>query len=137
MALLQCFVPPLTKPYVHRHCRCSRFPAPPVSPLRLATCPPVNDPPDVALLPVDDLTLNARVFHWPENIEGVFDLSHSRLRHRRAAAEEALGTRVEAFTERSVERAGGTAMGGEVMSGEDRFGCGRGWRSSGSDGLSR
>ncbi|XP_037073993.1 dynein heavy chain 3, axonemal-like [Pollicipes pollicipes] len=58
---------------------------------------------DYVVLPPDDLALNARVFHWPENIEAVFDLSHSRLRHRRAAAEEALGTRLESFAEKLDE----------------------------------
>ncbi|XP_042559183.1 dynein axonemal heavy chain 3 isoform X2 [Clupea harengus] len=52
---------------------------------------------DCATLPVEDLKLNSTVFHWPEQIQCVFELSKGRLATRREQAEEHLQKRLLEF----------------------------------------
>jgi len=52
---------------------------------------------------VDDIKLNSSVFHWPDNINGVFDLSQNRLASRRELAEEKLRKKIAAFEEKLLE----------------------------------
>ncbi|KAM6951542.1 dynein axonemal heavy chain 3 [Aplochiton taeniatus] len=52
---------------------------------------------DYATLPPDDLKLNCNVFHWPEQILTVFDLSKSRLASRKDHAEDHLVKRIADF----------------------------------------
>lgn len=43
-----------------------------------------------SLSPDDDVKLNSSVFHWPEQILAVFEISKSRLATRREHAEDHL-----------------------------------------------
>ncbi|XP_063078071.1 dynein axonemal heavy chain 3 [Engraulis encrasicolus] len=52
---------------------------------------------DFATLPVEDLKLNSNVFHWPEQIQCVFEVSKGRLATRREQAEELLQKRLVEF----------------------------------------
>ncbi|XP_076154944.1 dynein axonemal heavy chain 3 [Alosa pseudoharengus] len=52
---------------------------------------------DFATLPAEDLKLNSSVFHWPEQIQCVFELSKGRMASRREQAEEHLQKRVQDF----------------------------------------
>ena len=46
---------------------------------------------------VEDITMTTRIFHWPEDIKSVFDLSTTRLRHKRDGCEDVLKERVTKF----------------------------------------
>ncbi|XP_014014461.1 dynein axonemal heavy chain 3 [Salmo salar] len=52
---------------------------------------------DYATLPHDDVKLNSSVFHWPEQILAVFEISKSRLATRREHAEDHLLKRTAEF----------------------------------------
>lgn len=56
-----------------------------------------------ALFSAEDIKLNSSVFHWPDNINGVFDLSQNRLLSRRERAEEELKKKIAAFEEKLLE----------------------------------
>lgn len=51
----------------------------------------------------EDIKLNSTVFHWPDNINTVFDLSQNRLAMRRERAEEELKKKIAAFEEKLIE----------------------------------
>ncbi len=48
----------------------------------------------------EDIKLNSTVFHWPEHIKTVFELSQSRILNRREHAEDETKKKVAAFEER-------------------------------------
>ncbi|CAH1793734.1 unnamed protein product, partial [Owenia fusiformis] len=48
----------------------------------------------------EDIKLNSTVFHWPEHIKTVFELSQSRLTNRREHAEDELKRKVSSFEEK-------------------------------------
>lgn len=52
---------------------------------------------------VEDIKLNSSVFHWPDNINGVFDISQGKLANRRDRAEDDLKKKIAAFEERLLE----------------------------------
>ncbi|XP_053327633.1 dynein axonemal heavy chain 3 [Spea bombifrons] len=52
---------------------------------------------DYAILSYDDLKLNSTVFHWPEQIETVFQVNNNRLMTRRDQAEDDLRKRRSEF----------------------------------------
>ncbi|XP_076804189.1 dynein axonemal heavy chain 3-like isoform X1 [Clavelina lepadiformis] len=54
---------------------------------------------DHATLPYEDIKLNSNVFHWPEQIQNVFDINRNRLMNRRENAEDKLRKRVKEFEE--------------------------------------
>ncbi len=51
----------------------------------------------------EDIKLNSTVFHWPEHIMTLFELSHTRILNRREHAEEETKKKVMAFEERLNE----------------------------------
>ncbi|XP_046404632.1 dynein axonemal heavy chain 3 [Ischnura elegans] len=53
-----------------------------------------------AILPGEDVQLNSRVFLWPKDMESVFELSETRLSHRRDLAEKNLREKTMEFEER-------------------------------------
>ncbi|XP_071449339.1 dynein axonemal heavy chain 3-like [Hetaerina americana] len=53
-----------------------------------------------AILPAEDVQLNSRVFLWPIDMESVFELSDTRLSHRRDLAEKNLREKTMEFEER-------------------------------------
>ena len=55
------------------------------------------------LVPVEDIKLNSTVFHWPEHIQTVFELSNSRIISKRESLEEDLRKRVSAFEDKLAE----------------------------------
>ena len=56
---------------------------------------------DFDMLFVDeDIKLNSQVFHWPENIKAVFELSQNRILTKREHIEEELRTRTKAYEEK-------------------------------------
>ncbi|XP_061175178.1 dynein axonemal heavy chain 3-like [Saccostrea echinata] len=55
---------------------------------------------DYAIFPSEDIKLNSTVFHWPEHIKTVFELSSSRIANRRDHIEEDLRKRTVAFEEK-------------------------------------
>ena len=57
----------------------------------------------ICLILVEDIKLNSTVFHWPEHIHTVFELSNSRINTRREALEEDLRKRVSAFEDKLAE----------------------------------
>ena len=60
--------------------------------------------PTCCFLPaVEDIKLNSTVFHWPEHIQTVFELSNSRMATKRENLEEDLRRRVSAFEDRLGE----------------------------------
>ncbi|KAK7111861.1 dynein axonemal heavy chain 3-like isoform X2 [Littorina saxatilis] len=58
---------------------------------------------DYAIFPFEDIKLNSNVFHWPEHINSVLELSNSRIQTKRENLEEDLKKRVSAFQDRLVE----------------------------------
>ncbi len=54
-------------------------------------------------LPVEDIKLNTTVFHWPETISQVFELSQSRIGNRREQVEDELKKKVSNFEEKLNE----------------------------------
>ncbi|KAK6624385.1 hypothetical protein RUM44_011244 [Polyplax serrata] len=52
-----------------------------------------------AILPVEDIQLNSRVFLWPNDMESVLELATQRLSHRRDAVENVLRARRIEFDE--------------------------------------
>ncbi|XP_039273758.2 dynein axonemal heavy chain 3-like isoform X3 [Styela clava] len=52
---------------------------------------------DYATLPYEDIKLNSNVFHWPEQIQQVFDVNRGRLTNKRESAEDKLKTRIKTF----------------------------------------
>lgn len=48
----------------------------------------------------EDIKLNSTVFHWPDHIKTVFELSTSRIANRRDHIEEDLRKRTQAFEEK-------------------------------------
>ncbi|OCT61613.1 dynein heavy chain 3, axonemal [Xenopus laevis] len=52
---------------------------------------------DYATLLYDDLKLNSTVFHWPEQIETVFEVNNNRLMAKKDQAEDDLNTRRSEF----------------------------------------
>ncbi|KAG8235430.1 hypothetical protein J437_LFUL015495 [Ladona fulva] len=52
------------------------------------------------VLPGEDIQLNSRVFLWPKDMEEVFELSETRLSHRRDLAEKNLREKTIAYEER-------------------------------------
>jgi dynein heavy chain len=55
------------------------------------------------MLTVEDIKLNTTVFHWPETIKTVFELSHTRILNRRDQVEDDVRKRVSAFEEKLNE----------------------------------
>ncbi|XP_069036810.1 dynein axonemal heavy chain 3 isoform X1 [Lepisosteus oculatus] len=55
---------------------------------------------DYATLPQEDVKLNSSVFHWPEQIQAVFELSRSRLAMRREHAEDSLQKKISEFEQK-------------------------------------
>ena len=55
------------------------------------------------LVAVEDIKLNSTVFHWPEHIQTVFELSNSRIISKRESLEEDLRKRVSAFEDKLHE----------------------------------
>ncbi|XP_078610604.1 dynein axonemal heavy chain 3-like isoform X1 [Branchiostoma floridae x Branchiostoma japonicum] len=55
---------------------------------------------DYATLPYEDIKLNSQVFHWPEHIQTVFDLSKNRLANRREAAEDEVKKKLQQFEDK-------------------------------------
>ncbi|WAQ96862.1 DYH3-like protein [Mya arenaria] len=55
---------------------------------------------DYAELPYEDIKLNSQVFHWPENIKAVFELSQNRILSKREHIEEELRQRTKAYEDR-------------------------------------
>ena len=51
------------------------------------------------LLSVEDIKLNSTVFHWPDHITTVFELSQNRISNRRESAEDELRKKVARFEE--------------------------------------
>ena len=51
----------------------------------------------------EDIKLNSTVFHWPEHIQTVFELSQTRILNRREHAEEETKKKVAAFEDRLNE----------------------------------
>ena len=51
----------------------------------------------------EDIKLNSTVFHWPEHIKTVFELSQNRIMTRREHAEEELRKKVTSFEEKLNE----------------------------------
>lgn len=58
---------------------------------------------DYAIFPFEDIKLNSTVFHWPEHIKSVLELSNSRILSRRENLEEDLRKRVSAFEDKLAE----------------------------------
>ncbi|XP_070580768.1 dynein axonemal heavy chain 3-like [Ptychodera flava] len=52
---------------------------------------------DYANLPFEDIKLNSTVFHWPDHIQTVFELSKNRFTNRRESAEDEVRKKVENF----------------------------------------
>ena len=48
----------------------------------------------------EDIKLNSQVFHWPENIKAVFELSQNRITSKREHIEDELRSRTKAFEDR-------------------------------------
>lgn len=48
----------------------------------------------------EDIKLNSQVFHWPENIKAVFELSQNRIMTKREHIEEELRSRTRAYEDR-------------------------------------
>ena len=65
----------------------------------------IGYPVDIILfvLTVEDIKLNTTVFHWPETIKTVFELSHTRIQNRREQVEEEVRKHVAAFEEKLAE----------------------------------
>ncbi|KAL0279081.1 UNVERIFIED_CONTAM: hypothetical protein PYX00_000712 [Menopon gallinae] len=55
-----------------------------------------------AVLPVEDIQLNSRVFLWPKDMDSVLDLATARLSHRRDTVENALRIRRMEFDEKLI-----------------------------------
>ncbi|XP_053383461.1 dynein axonemal heavy chain 3-like [Mercenaria mercenaria] len=55
---------------------------------------------DYAVFPYEDIKLNSQVFHWPDNIKAVFELSQSRIMNKREHIEEELRSRTRAYEDR-------------------------------------
>ncbi|XP_028395151.1 dynein heavy chain 3, axonemal-like isoform X1 [Dendronephthya gigantea] len=55
---------------------------------------------DYATLSFEDIKLNSTVFHWPQHIQKIFELSRNRVGHRRDLAMEDLRKRVKAYEEK-------------------------------------
>ncbi|CAB3991140.1 dynein heavy chain 3, axonemal-like, partial [Paramuricea clavata] len=55
---------------------------------------------DYATLSYEDIKLNSTVFHWPQHIQKIFELSRNRVGHRRDLAMEDLKKRVKVFEEK-------------------------------------
>ena len=51
----------------------------------------------------EDIKLNTTMFGWPQNIEAILELSHSRITSRRERAEEELKARTAECEERHIE----------------------------------
>ncbi|XP_052264555.1 dynein axonemal heavy chain 3-like isoform X1 [Dreissena polymorpha] len=58
---------------------------------------------DFGRFPYEDIKLNSQVFHWPENIKAVFELSQNRILTKREAIEENLRQRTKAYEDRLNE----------------------------------
>nr|KAG5713480.1 hypothetical protein BaRGS_025028 [Batillaria attramentaria] len=58
---------------------------------------------DYAIFPFEDIKLNSTVFHWPEHIKSVLELSQNRILSRRDNLEEDLRKRVSAFEDKLAE----------------------------------
>ena len=55
------------------------------------------------LLVVDDVKLNSTMFHWPEHISTVFEVSHKRLSNKRDHSEDDLRKKLLAFEEKLAD----------------------------------
>ena len=55
---------------------------------------------NVTLFSDEDIKLNSTVFHWPDNINKVFELSQTRILNRREHAEDELKARLTAYEEK-------------------------------------
>ncbi|XP_048576009.1 dynein axonemal heavy chain 3 isoform X2 [Nematostella vectensis] len=55
---------------------------------------------DYATLPYEDIKLNSTVFHWPEHIQKIFELSKNRIGHRKDLAMDDLKHRVKMYEEK-------------------------------------
>ena len=51
-------------------------------------------------LTVEDIKLNSQVFHWPDNIKAVFELSQNRILTKREHIEDELRRRTQAYEDR-------------------------------------
>ena len=51
----------------------------------------------------EDIKLNSTVFHWPEHIKTVFELSQNRIMNRREHAEEEVRKKVSQFEDKLGE----------------------------------
>ena len=49
---------------------------------------------------VEDIKLNSQVFHWPDNIKAVFELSQNRILTKREHIEDELRRRTQAYEDR-------------------------------------
>lgn len=52
---------------------------------------------------VEDIKLNSTVFHWPDHIHTVFELSQNRIMNKRDHIEDDLKKRVSAFEDKLTE----------------------------------
>jgi len=52
------------------------------------------------LYPDEDMKLNSQVFHWPEQLQTIFDATANRLQTGREKSEDELKAKVKAFEER-------------------------------------
>ena len=51
----------------------------------------------------EDIKLNSTVFHWPDHINTVFELSQTRMFNRREHAEDELKKKIKAYDEKLNE----------------------------------
>lgn len=52
------------------------------------------------LIPDEDIKLNSQVFHWPEQLQTMFDASTNKLQTGREKSEDELKAKVKAFEEK-------------------------------------
>ena len=55
------------------------------------------------MLSVDDIKLNSTMFHWPEHISTVFEVSQKRLSNKRDHSEDELRKKLLLFEEKLAE----------------------------------
>ena len=48
----------------------------------------------------EDLKLNSQVFHWPEQLQTIFDASSTKLQTNREKSEDEIKAKVKAFEEK-------------------------------------
>eukprot|EP00794_Sanderia_malayensis_P008808 gene8808-9750_t len=55
---------------------------------------------DYATLPYEDIKLNSTVFHWPDHIQKIFELSNNRIDHRKDVAMNDLRKKLKNFDDK-------------------------------------